>query len=947
MSRNCVGPNNAGAGGPHLKTLTLHVWLQLWEGQPTKPLTGARLRANSLTLLDLSVIFQGFFSLAELLDCLTLKCFRNSIAQKEACCLRVRRCSSSLLEQHVNDKIDTIPTINASESVDSKTALTSHAEIAPTETTSVPPPPNPFAKPDAGYTGIPVPAPVEYEYLVDSFQWNYGDTQDLDLHQTEFPKALYTVPNIVAKLAEWRLQASDIKIKVKMTGTPFIFGQVGVLFIPRISLAGPPSSYYANRMQVMSSADQHWLTPGVSENVEFLIPRMPLTTFDKIGSDFSIGTLFFNNNVPLRQSGSASEPSPVDITIYASFANTELAGLGETDSPLSLIHKLVKAVQNRKDKNFLRSDPPKKQSGKPKTPVTEAQEKTKGGFISTALSAAGNLAPTLMFTPLAPAAPFAAIGGLLAPFFKAIGLSKPNSVSDNKPVFAGHRRGQAQGSGLAMHERLGLHQDAMLADAKTCGFRSDFDVLELSRRPAWLGTFSWDSTKTAEYVLKVIPLTPSLCYRLPDGDPDVWAPGHMAFYSQFYWKWRGSIRVAFVFVTSTYTTATVRITHNSYNEATTAIEQKGGSRISSVVEIRGYTVFTKTYPYVSYKPWTPVIGFREPTQAPLAADVALDSLEMSVITSARTSDGTGDSSIYCRMFVAGGPDLDYKDFIGFNLRPAQNELPLPPSKQSLAKLFATDFEPLHPALAAREYGYVRNERETNILELCHKECYADQSAILDWPSNPFITQDTNISMLLKPFHSHRGSINYRFALHDVSRVGLDYTSGSWPYGHSSWMTGKTNLLKPTNYVRSEILASERQDICVNLPWTEDVVGMPFAPEAPEDTADETVYFDSTLFPSTVACFMALGDDFQLAGVLQPPLFTIADPAVLRRRRANFALEEEFLSLSESSSSPPQPNPLKLSTGAERSTSEPISSVPKRDNDLKNKIKALFAKGNSD
>jgi len=916
-------------------TPVVETYLNLWEGQPTKPSWRFQLENHSHTLLDPALKFPNFrnqkFLLSVTLDYVTLIAVWNTNCQNEVCSW-----DGSLAYPTLSDSIasetDHTPTINESLSELSSTAITQHADIVPVEVAPPHTTPNPFASADAGYN-VPVPAPVEYEYLIDSFEWTSAHIMGSNILNIEFPKALFLKPNVVAKLSEVRMQASNVRLKVKMTGTPFLSGKLVAHFIPRVAQAGAGYNNFGGSLRSFSHEDNQALVPGAIESFEMLLSRVPLTTFDYIGSDFTIGTLFFYVMTPLKQAGNAADPSPVQVSVYASFEDTKLAALGETDAPMSLISRLVDRIRNRKAKGHLKRindlTPPTKQSSKGSTPAKEGEEKSRSGIISTILSTVGSLAPVLAVTPLAEIAPFAALAGKLSPVFRAIGLSKPNSVAAPTFVTRGQRRGMAQGSGLTIHERFGTHQDSILAATTSCGFRSDWDIRTLAQKGAFIGKFTFDSTSVQGYVLQVIPLTPTLCYGETAPGPGNYYPGHCAYFSQFFMRWRGSFKIVLEFVTTQFTTASVRITHNSYNEVSADVEEK--SHVSTVADIRGYTVYKRLLPYISLKPWSKVIGFRPPSQTPLAADAELDSLELSVINPPRTTDGVGSSEVTCNIYFAGAGDIDFKDFIGFRLRPAMCEVPVPPSKQSMKSLFSDDFPSIHPALVAREYGLVRSETETSILELCKKEVRLDKTTVVDWPTNPYYSMAlSNISQLIRCFQFYRGSTNYRFCQENPVIIGLNYTDtgAAFPYGESEWMGSHALLSYPTNYVVAD--SNGAADICVNIPWTEDVVGLPFDVEtAEDDPLDYTLFNASEVIPFGASnVFGSLGDDFQLASLQQPPKFLIVPESS--------ASDDE-----ETTAAPVMQQPPKLSFDIDRGIVELPSSSSKKAKPFS--IKSLFAK----
>jgi hypothetical protein len=781
-------------------------------------------------------------------------------------------------------KNDEPSTIMLSEPVDKVTGLTNFGDVAPEEQVSTEPSSDALvARTDAGYLPEPIPKSLGYNFRVDTFSWTYANAIGSVVHTTQFPTVLKDIQNITMKLLENRFMTADIEVKIKIASTPFHFGSLGVAFVPRQRSTDNFYTTHANPYQLQSFPNVSWLRIGVSENLEITLERIPFTTFDFVeGSGPTIGTLVFFVRTPLRSSGTSTEPTPLLVNVFANFKlpTMKLAGRGESAASMRAFKSLVSHMS--------RKDPNHKQSGKGKkrTPDEEAKEKSEGGVISTVLQAAGAFAPLLMETPLAEVAPFAFAAGALAPVFKSLGLSKPLDVSTPQPFLPGQRRYMHQGSGLAQHQRLGNHQDSALADVRECGLGRP-DIRTLAKQPAWLGTFYFDDGFASEYVLKVLPLTPSICFRA-NASSDVYAPGLMAYYSQFFKFWRGGFKIMIDFDCSQFTSGTVAIVHNTYNEITPDMETTRGNRVNHVVEIRGNTRWKKSFPYLSHMAWSPVIGFRGPNVAPLAIDALLDSVEITIINPAKSTADDGDSSIYYSIYIAADDDIDFKDYCGFQLRKAANEIVADiPKKQSLKDEFSGPWQPILPAVRGIEYGYVKSDTQTNLVELCHQEVKCSSNEF-DLPMWFWYTGmgalNDHIHMLLFPFLAFRGSINYRVMFAPVpSDAHRTYSDFSEAMATSSWMSGHALLFDPVK-VRAEPspTSATQPDLCFNVPYQAGSAALPWDSSCPEDNR----YYDPAIniegSESGTEFYRSLGDDAMVGLPFTAPLFTIADPPVTRR-----------------------------------------------------------------
>jgi len=786
-------------------------------------------------------------------------------------------------DHSTSEKINDNPsTISISSPVSSTTNLTGFGEIAPTSVSSSEPiPRSPFARPNAGYDARPIPDALKNNFRVATFDWGSATPIGGVPYSISFPIALFNIPNIAMKLTEYRYFAADVKMRVKINATPFHFGSLGVVFVPRCGHAVTDKTH---PFQLMSHPGAMFLEPGGQESLEMELHRLPITPFDPIeGATHEIGTVFFIVRAPLAQL-SGEEPAPISVSIFANLTNIELAGYGETDASAKLIRHLVKGLTAK-------NDVPKKQSGKGKA---EAQVKSQAGVISSLLDTASSFAPVLAVSPLAEFAPFAAIAGAAAPFFKSIGLSKPASVKDITPTSQSARRYMAKGSGLTIHERLGLHQDASNA-MPNHPLLTQPDIRELIKMPAWLRTFSFDETATSETVLRVIPLTPSLAFT----DNNYWYPGMLAYYSQFFQYWRGGFKVMIVFNTAQYTTATLRITHNSYYEPTPSIESSAGNRISEVLEIRGNTTWKKSFPFLYPAAWAPIVGLRDPALLTIDPSIFMSSLQITVVNPAVSTPDVDHAKIYYSVYIAADDDFDFKDYTGYLLRTQVNEIVTPPKKQSLMQSFSTKFQPIHPALASYEQGWVKSETETNLMELGHIECECAFAYVSANPNRPDVIYSgpSYITKLLEPFRVVRGGVNIRYMGEEPAYGVLSYAyAAASPYAPSAGMAGvDTYLTKPPYRVWKEAVIGN-QDICLTVPYKSD---NPFA------LHDSTLPQDVEKMPPVVlldagdpsVCLHSLADDFAVGLPTIPHRITYYDPGVFKDPKSTAG--EELRSLMKS------------------------------------------------
>lgn len=802
-------------------------------------------------------------------------------------------------------KIPTTADINASTSntmetivpLRSEVGLTTFADVSvPTQDNAPPIPEASFAKSDAGYTGLIPPQSLEHPFKVHSFDWTYANNFGTNVSSVTFPLALTSIPNIAAKLLQYKYFRADVKVEVKVTSTPVRFGALNVSFFPRMGTVGADVDAYATVAQRLNKA--YPLSANGQRSIEMILRRVPVSTFDlTIGDPQAIGTLFFDVLAPLRVAD-GTEPIPLTVVVFAHFISLEVAGPGEQEG----VSNLIKVVADRRK---VRRDF-KKQSKK--EAVKETVKKSEDGIVSSLLSFAGNAAPVLAMSPLAELSPFAALLGAAAPFFRSLGLSKPSTtmaVQANNTQRPLRYIGKAQG--LYDGERVSTMTDSHLLST-TFADCEEPDIRALAQEPCLLTMMTFDSSSPPETQLIMIPLIPSMCRVSDQLEQSIYAPGNMAYYSQFFNNWRGGFKFSFHFFTSQFTTASVRITHNPYNELPEAPEDSSGDHVSTVVEICGDTIHEFSVPYISREPWSVIDGYCPPSNSPVVTLSPIDNLSITILTPARTLGVVGDSTIYMVVYVAAAPDIDFSNYIGYRLRLAANEtgemlrekrIEVDRNnvikrfvKQSIAERFSKPFKPLHPALAAMEQGFVSSENSTNLCALCHMEEFVLPAETITPPISsaetvytgiPNFLGTTNIAALTRPFRFWRGSTRHRM----YNQLLAVYTG--------------VGMSVPPSYLSS---ANLRNDPCPMIPIANATLSDPIEIPWPFMTPiramipaslDNAEYLNNynprfSLY-ATFANYrelISMGDDFQVAVRTPPPLQVVLHPSTLARRKSKVA-----------------------------------------------------------
>lgn len=753
------------------------------------------------------------------------------------------------------------------------TQLTTFAEVAPEIVDKVPNPlsivprlSNPYEKQDLEKV-------LSRKYLVERFTWAPGDLFGINLGTVSFPKALFAIPNIQDKLAQFRWIRSDVSIEVRLNTTPFHIGALMISWLPRTSTAGTTAQNCASHIASRSFNNAMVISASSVNNITFDIPRLAPTMMDEAHNDGDgqIGTMWVDVLNQLTLAGQDEPPSAIEVSIFASFKNPEVMGYGYTVPSASRIKQMIRETV-------------KKQSGTVDPVAKESQKKSTLGIISGALDALSSFAPLVASTPFAEFSPILGAAGSLSQFASSVGLSKPASVQATQPTVNDPFRDINYGHGLSYATKLALHPDAKIADTDICGFKKNL-IRDMVGMPSLIGSFTLADGTPTDTPLLLFPVSPGLAFKEVTA-PKAYLPTMAGFLSQMFKSYRGGMKFKFQFITSAFVTARIRISHFPSQDLPASLEEYAGDLVSAVVDIRGDTDFEFTVPYLSPHVYSDVPGYYGvgDTTYTIPTNQATSWLSVSMINGVQQPTTTGNAVIYCNIWAAGAEDLTYINFSDFSTRKPAGATPMP-EKQSVRMAYNKSFPPLAPALATMEAGLVAPEHYTSIEELTHRI----NTIVLPAPNvlsdtlvnnlEFFATSTDTLTHLAFIFRYYRGGLRYMAftpppATGDPSKVRACFTTAvfeSYPSeeGPTTLAALSDNSLNPmlswetpwmsTSYARSIYTSEYPEDaeganevtLFVNL------VGTPWIPMTlGRSTADDWMFgfplAPSPLFFTTAA-----------------------------------------------------------------------------------------------
>nr|UYL95315.1 MAG: polyprotein [Suizhou Dicis tick virus 1] len=236
----------------------------------------------------------------------------------------------------------------------------------------------------------------------------------------------------------------------------------------------------------------------------------------------------------------------------------------------------------------------------------------------------------------------------------------------------------SNGTGLNPSDRLALlplitEVDEHESSKMTSG--DEMDLLVIAKTPMLMGTINWTDAQTPGTVLKFIPVQPTVVTITSEQGNDYVHPTYLAYVSDVFKFWRGSIRYRFEIPATQHHTGRLMVTwipndyvnYNNGNPQSTVLPAPTIQQLSQypceVFDLALNKEFEFTVPYNSptrYKftpGYYPFAGL--PEDVDLQQDYCLGTLYLTVQNSL-THPGTVSDNVDINIFVAGGADYDLR-----------------------------------------------------------------------------------------------------------------------------------------------------------------------------------------------------------------------------------------------------------------------------------------------
>lgn len=570
-------------------------------------------------------------------------------------------------------------------------------------------------------------------YEVGTFSWSSSSVAGDNLYSISFPAALMAKPNIDDKLNRFQYLRAGIRVSIRINGTQFHQGQLLISTVRHWNTSDSIQMPFFN-IYTAACCEPRILSASTNTTLDFDIPYVGPSNYWNMLYDPTaaaagfMGQICFFVLAPLALLG-ATTTQTLDLTIYASFINPEVAGLGlrtgATDRVKWAEEKLRK-LQLKDKKNpgpvfkAQMSQTKEQRKRSDKNTQSEIAPASSGGFFDTIVSTFTSIGSKVL-------SEFAtnAIMGMF--------LNKPTSTQLALKVQRKEFSTFAHANGLDGCERLSMHPESKIStDISRYADPTDYNkFVNYKLKPGLVYMGSFDGTTAAGSKPYVTVVSPTICPNATVTGGVCYYPTPLAHMSSFCALWRGGMKFCFKFSCSRFVTARIRFVHlpDPTFSASFPVGQEGDV-INKVVDITGDTSVTLTIPYLRETYWQKVVDPASNTP-PITGWTGFNGqLVLYIVNPVTNAQVAYDSTINFSVWVSGAEDFqlarpislwnDYIDGTGMtNSFKAQMQSNATISSDMTA-LFREPFETIVPATTGIPQGIQNGETVDSFPELMHR-----------------------------------------------------------------------------------------------------------------------------------------------------------------------------------------------------------------------------------
>lgn len=485
------------------------------------------------------------------------------------------------------------------------------------------------------------------EYQIYHTDWSGDDVIGSEKVRLVFPyDIMNVVSNIQEKLNRNHLVRADIILRTQINAIPSFYGALQGSSLTHTT-SNSTDQIKLKDLRIASTCNAFILDANADKPVSFAIPYISPHKFwtDDLWTtkDAYFGIYILKVLAPLRAQLLGDTPK-VQITVFASFRNVEL----EAPTLNSHITPIWKYVPNMKK---------------------EQVKKSTSGIVTQALDAVSSIGGLVMKAPpvmpevniVAGAAKMGA--KLLSGATKMLGLNNPTNLETVRPVAPTTANGLSTGEGCLTQQVLTLSPTAAIASGPEQFGRTmdEMDINHIKRKPGLVDVFTISTEATSGEIIWSINVCPSTCAVYSQVTANEYHVYHtpVSWVTENFDKWTGDMDYLFVIFGSKMQQCVLRWAwHPSASEVPASYTDGMGDFRQKQVEICGTTYVPVRICYNQGKPYLQV---NEPWDK-TSPGFANGKLTVSIVNPLITASIVGTTSIYCAVYVAGGPSLSYLFF---------------------------------------------------------------------------------------------------------------------------------------------------------------------------------------------------------------------------------------------------------------------------------------------
>jgi hypothetical protein len=701
-------------------------------------------------------------------------------------------------------------------------------------------------------------------YKYNNYTWSNSAGQGTIIYTLMFPYVCTQIPQIAEILSRYRFfRCKGVKVEIRMNST---IQHYGLLNCSTVLGSNSGTGYSIVDWVQRLNNDPNIISASQNEPLELVLPWTSEKTwltypFDDDANP-SIGRMYLDIIAPLA--ADADSTSPVDITVYVSLIDPEVAGpipiaaaslLDGYYDPRDLSRRIRLGYAVKKD-----------QSGKGKRKSPEAVSK-EDSILSTVKDGMNML---LEFGEIA--------GKVISVVGPIAALDKPSTMQPPNHAIMEFGRDMPHGSGLDGSVKMSFDPAAMLDNKAEILPGGERDMYALMRRPGFRDNGTITSAATIGSKVAMFAVHPTSSYYRSPGIKRRKYPTYMGWYTSLFKRWRGSIRYHFMFNCSRFTTCRLVMMWfpSGVIPPATIPADESGDILSVTCNITGDTEFDITIPWLHGDLYSPVteLGL-DPSNIAERADSGY--LAIYVVNRVLNADPGSTPQIPWFVWVSAGNDFQVSHLVGpptinanipFTDHPGsfakiRNDYQV---KEDQVRIWDTTTGPtqvLGVDLGMVESGMCTPENYGDIVELGKRYARWNGTPLAGgYLASPFPrsthANTTNLQQwLMFPFRYMRGSVRWKLVDYANTQPFIEASMAANNYGRGGAYT--------INHISTPVATNFATYLEIEVPY---YASTPYVKiDEPINDIDQV-----RVDPVTIFQFQSFGDDFGLFVAFSPPIF---------------------------------------------------------------------------